>query len=194
MKILVSLFTLIFAIAVVSLIAAAGYYGLLAARDSILVLETSTRIVLITTVLTTIFAALLVIVGLRAAGHIIVRGRVSGKRLELYSHILMTFRTLIDNETDGQHRNQLMQELGMIYADLLTLASGPTIKAQMAMLTAIQDETIDQQRVEKDFQSLLKNFRRDLGHTDGFELNDLKEVFQWLPSNYRPTEQPQLEK
>ena len=52
----------------------------------------------------------------------------------------------------------------------------------------------DPEELESNLRNFLKSFRRDFGHTDGYELNNLKEIFKFSPGNYFPVrDQIQLE-
>lgn len=192
MKIIVNLFALVIAMGIVTLIVAVGYYGAVNIWGFYMELEYTTRIVLLSGVIAVIFAAFIVVMGLRASGRINARGQLADKRHELYAHILMIYRTLLDRNTDSVSRDELIEELGQTYADLLILSSGAAIKAHIKMLAAVRDNSNYPEETEKCFQNLLKSFRRDIGHVDGYEFNNLKEIFKLLPSVCSPAERPQL--
>ena len=140
MKIMTNLFALAIALSVMGLIIVAGYYGALYAMESFAALEYDVRVILFTASLSLILAALILALGFRAAGQTSARGRLIDKKQDLYAQILMIFRELANSKMDRPGRNRLIDELGQLHADLLTLASGAAIKAYMAMLATVKNK------------------------------------------------------
>lgn len=194
MKTITNLIAIVFVLAAIAMIGAGVYYGFTYAKTQFVVLEYPLREILLITSIVFLLGIMILTFAMRSTGITIAKASTNESKHELYSHVLMVYRTLMDNATDRDDRRRLVEELGQIYADLLILSSGATLKSHMSLLSEIQGNDTDEEHLEKRFQQLLKNMRRDMGYADGYELNNLTEIFRFLPSNYTPLQEPQLER
>lgn len=167
---------------VIALIAAVFYLiwqGTLITWQFFEVLEVSTRVILFAAFITAIIVAVLLVYGQRSAAGLSLQGRLSKRRYELYVNMLASLRALLDPQCASAQRDELEDFLQACNAEFLLLANGTTVKAYLALQTAMASD--DERLAPACLETLWKKMRKDLGVNEDFELFNPDELKTLLP-------------
>ena len=156
-----------------------AYRGTLLVWENIEQLEFSLRVILVASLSSVLIAALMLIIGLRSAAFIRVRGQLAESRQSVYAYVLTMLRSVMDKSCDAAQKDSLAAELSAVSPDFFVLASSATIKSYLAFGEALK--LGEEELLEPCFQSLWKDMRKDMGYNDDFDVVDIRQLINVLP-------------
>ncbi len=167
---------------VIALVGAVFYFiyqGALVTWQFVDVLEPATKVVLLTSAITAVVVAFIIVYGLRSSAAINQKAALSERRYELYVNMIASLRGLLDENGSPTQKNELSDFLKACNAEFLMLASGSTVKAYLALQQVMDAE--DRRLPLNCLEVMWKKMRKDLGVDDNFEIFNPEELTGLLP-------------
>ena len=165
MKTITTLLVVIIVTGIIFSIIYGGYLGVSYLWSEYLLLDFAIRTVLLSSMAVILLGAIMIAGAIKSAAQLANRRQLMEAQLEIYKPLVHLFEQYLVNDQGSTPKiiTELLEKLANLESDLLILASGPVLDVHGKLVNAIGEQDSDE-NVNRLFQQLVRNIRRDLGH------------------------------
>lgn len=166
MKILANVVAVVITVFLLAVAAYAGYWAVRDLFEGYPLLDPTTRVLLAGAAASALVLGVVVAAGLRSAARLLFQGRLVESKRELYRRVLAACRPQVERATGhSASRSGMPGESPAVLAQDLVLLGGPAVIRTWLALQAADVPA----EIEARFGELLREMRRELGHSATFE-------------------------
>jgi hypothetical protein len=168
MRLLTNLLSTAVILAIVAAMSYSAYWGYGYLGSVYETLEPMPKVLLGTVMVGLILAVLTVVGGLRSAARINAKGRLLGRRADIYRDLLAAYKLLITkNDRNENGRTEVIETIASLNLEMSLFAGNDVIAANESMERILILDESRANEAEEAMLELVRAMRRDLGHAGG---------------------------